>query len=118
MSKLNLMRHIPPMLQWCGGASHFSLLEIKCDQGSQTVLARLTSDQIFNSPYCYCSEADLIGYKYPLPPKKWEGCGSLLVTGNGLVAGVSCVRALYRLRSSVQRKPMHVKYVEAQTSSC
>ncbi|GFW14246.1 RNase H domain-containing protein [Trichonephila clavipes] len=40
--KLNSIWRIPPTHPWYKGTSPGSLLEIKCDRGSQTALARLT----------------------------------------------------------------------------
>ncbi|GFS84065.1 hypothetical protein TNCV_2364641 [Trichonephila clavipes] len=43
MYKLTLIWRIPLTHQWYTGASPGSLMEIKCDHGYQTTLARLTS---------------------------------------------------------------------------
>ncbi|GFV66390.1 hypothetical protein TNCV_1478541 [Trichonephila clavipes] len=44
--KLNLIWRIPPAHHWYTGTSPGFLLEIKCDHGSQTALARLTSGNL------------------------------------------------------------------------
>ncbi|GFV35764.1 hypothetical protein TNCV_913541 [Trichonephila clavipes] len=44
--KLNLMRRTPPAHQWHTGTSFGSMLEIKCDSGSKTILCRLTSGHL------------------------------------------------------------------------
>ncbi|GFW48477.1 hypothetical protein TNCV_1110361 [Trichonephila clavipes] len=50
-SKLDLMWRIPHMHQWYTGTSPDSLLEIKCDHGSQTALDRLTSGHLKCLPF-------------------------------------------------------------------
>ncbi|GFU35320.1 hypothetical protein TNCV_2143681 [Trichonephila clavipes] len=45
-SKINLIWRIPPTQKWYKGTSPGSLLEVKCDRGSQTSLARLTSSHL------------------------------------------------------------------------